>query len=70
MTYFIEDYMHPGRKYTGVIEAKKPKEAVRRYLLVYRDDVHTIKHIFRSSAKDSTIKVLCTETGARSYFVH
>lgn len=69
MTYFIEDLRFPGRKYTGVIEAKRPKDAVRRYLYTYCDDFRTIEHTARSNAKECSFKVLCTETNARSYFI-
>ena len=71
MTYYIEDRSENGKRFYGTVNADKPKEVVKKYLLYYWHDTKTFNYVRRIKhlCKFADFKVLCTETGKRSYYV-
>lgn len=70
MTYFIENFYTYGQKYIGTVNAIKPKEALKKYLLYYKLDNKTIEYCKRFPRfAGSDFSVTCTETGKKSYYI-
>ena len=70
MTYFIENRSIYGQIFGGVVNATKPKEALKKFLLYYKLDDTTIEYCKRFSRfPGSDFTVTCTETGKKSYYI-
>ena len=70
MTYFVENYSIYGQRYCGTVNAKKPKEALKKYFLYYNLDNKTIEYCKRFPRfAGCDFSLLCTETGRKSYFI-